>query len=177
MTNISYTWSFRKYYIAHLLTTSPYHIYKACKIRVLFWLPGVDTKMINWGLFTWRWGTPGRWGNPLRWGNPPVHIISHFNSITFTWGNLPHVTSPTWGPLPSCKQAPSVIMFISLLFLFYFRLSYEVFMNRHPATPPPSPPSLSLGKSSHLTWKFLCFVTKVEMGVGIRVDSCVWPIC
>ena len=28
-------------------------------------------------------GTPGRWGNPLRWGNPPVHIISHFNLITF----------------------------------------------------------------------------------------------
>ena len=25
------------------------------------------------GLFTWRWG------------NPPVHIISHFNLITFTW--------------------------------------------------------------------------------------------
>ena len=23
-----------------------------------------------------------RWGNPL--GNPPVHIISHFNLITFT---------------------------------------------------------------------------------------------
>ena len=37
------------------------------------------------GLFTWRWGTPGRWDNPLRWGNPPVHIISHFNLITFTW--------------------------------------------------------------------------------------------
>ena len=36
------------------------------------------------GLFTWRWRTPGRWGNPLRWGNPPVHIISHFNLITFT---------------------------------------------------------------------------------------------
>ena len=68
-------------------------------------------------------------------------------------------------------------MFISLLFLFYFRVSYEVFMNRHPATPPPSPPPLSLGKSAHLTWKFLCFVAKVEMGVGIRVDSCVWPIC
>ena len=27
---------------------------------------------------------PGRWGNPLTWGNPPVHIISHFNLITFT---------------------------------------------------------------------------------------------
>ena len=37
------------------------------------------------GLFTWGWRTPGRWGNSLRWGNPPVHIISHFNLITFTW--------------------------------------------------------------------------------------------
>ena len=35
-------------------------------------------------LFTWRWGTPGRWDNPLRWGNPPIHIIYHFNLITFT---------------------------------------------------------------------------------------------
>ena len=26
------------------------------------------------------------YGNgPLSWGNPPVHIISHFNLITFTW--------------------------------------------------------------------------------------------
>ena len=32
----------------------------------------------------WRWRTPGRWGNPLRWGNLPVHIIPHFNLITFT---------------------------------------------------------------------------------------------
>ena len=40
---------------------------------------------LSTGLFTWRWGTPGRWGNPLRWGNPPVHIISHFNLIKFTW--------------------------------------------------------------------------------------------
>ena len=37
------------------------------------------------GLFTWRWGTPGRWGNLLRWGNPPIHKISHFNVITFTY--------------------------------------------------------------------------------------------
>ena len=37
------------------------------------------------GLFTWKWGTPGWWGNPLRWGNPPVHTISCFNLIMFTW--------------------------------------------------------------------------------------------
>ena len=37
------------------------------------------------GVFTWRRGTPGKWGNPLRWSKPPVHIISHFNLITFTW--------------------------------------------------------------------------------------------
>ena len=42
-----------------------------------------------YGLFAWTRGTPGRHGNPLRWGNPPVHIISHFNLITFTcrWGD------------------------------------------------------------------------------------------
>ena len=34
------------------------------------------------GIFS-VWITPGRWGNPLRLGNPPVHIISHFNLITF----------------------------------------------------------------------------------------------
>ena len=39
---------------------------------------------LNKGLFTWRWVAPGRWGNPLRWGNSPVHMISHFNLITFT---------------------------------------------------------------------------------------------
>ena len=47
----------------------------------------------------------------LRWGNPPVHIISPFNLITFTWysdrwSNTPHVTSPIWGPPPLCKQYP-----------------------------------------------------------------------
>ena len=37
------------------------------------------------GLLTWRWRTPGRRGNPLMWGNLPVHIISPFKLITFTW--------------------------------------------------------------------------------------------
>ena len=33
------------------------------------------------GLFTVSWETlAGKWGNP-----PPVHIISHFNLIMFTW--------------------------------------------------------------------------------------------
>ena len=27
--------------------------------------------------------TPGRPGNPFSWGNLPVHIIYHFNLITF----------------------------------------------------------------------------------------------
>ena len=36
-------------------------------------------KRVTKGLFTWRWGTP------VRWGNPPVHVISHFNLVTFTW--------------------------------------------------------------------------------------------
>ena len=40
-------------------------------------------------------------------GNPLVHIISHFNLICLhdRWGDLPHFTSPIWGPPPPCKQA------------------------------------------------------------------------
>ena len=34
---------------------------------------------LSYSPFTWRRGTP------VRWGNPPVHIISHFNLIMFTW--------------------------------------------------------------------------------------------
>ena len=30
-------------------------------------------------------GTLGRWGNPPKWGNLPVHIISFFILITYTW--------------------------------------------------------------------------------------------
>ena len=26
------------------------------------------------------------------------------------WGNPPHVTSPSWGPPPSCKQALNVFL-------------------------------------------------------------------
>ena len=66
------------------------------------------------GLFTWRWGTPGA----FKWGNPPVHIISHFNLITFTWycdrwSDPPpsqqgvkfcHVNVSRWGNLPGQGQ-------------------------------------------------------------------------
>ena len=67
------------------------------------------------GLFTWRCGTPGRWGNPVRWSNPPVHKMSHFKIKIWSrlhdrWGDPPHVTSPTWGPPPPCKQALSLLM-------------------------------------------------------------------
>ena len=48
------------------------------------WIRKIRTVLQSKGLFRWRWRTLGRWGNPLRWGNLPVHIISHFNVITFT---------------------------------------------------------------------------------------------
>ena len=44
-----------------------------------------DLTIFGRAMLTWRWGTPGRWGNPPRWGNTPVHIISHFILIAFTW--------------------------------------------------------------------------------------------
>ena len=52
-------------------------------------------------------------GEVTRFGgvtHPAVHIISHFNFITFlydSWGDPPQVISPTWGPPPPCKQALS----------------------------------------------------------------------
>ena len=48
-----------------------------CSARGWHWL--------SLGLFTWGWGTLGRWGNPPKWGNLPVHIISFFIVITYTW--------------------------------------------------------------------------------------------
>ena len=32
-------------------------------------------------------------------------LILMWSRLHVRWGNLPHVTSPTWGPPPSCKQA------------------------------------------------------------------------
>ena len=63
----------------------------------------------SWGLFTWRWGTPGRWGNSLWW-------VTHLSTYTLiliwsrlhdTWGDPPYVTSPIWRPPPPGKQALS----------------------------------------------------------------------
>ena len=32
-------------------------------------------------------------------------LILMWSRLRVRWGNPPHVTSPTWGPPPSCKQA------------------------------------------------------------------------
>ena len=46
-------------------------------------------------------GIPGGWGNPLRYNLS----ILRWSRLRDRWGNPPHVTSPTWGPPHSCKQA------------------------------------------------------------------------
>ena len=70
-------------------------------------------------LFTWRLGSPRRWGNPLTW----VTRLSIL-SLVFIWWHLhdrwgdhmrdymngrvtppKRVTSLTWSPPPTCKQA------------------------------------------------------------------------
>ena len=35
-------------------------------------------------------------------------LILMWSRLHVRWGNPPHVTSPTWGPPPSCKQALSI---------------------------------------------------------------------
>ena len=42
-------------------------------------------KLENLGPVYMEVGDPRRRGYPPRWGNPPVHIISYFTLITFTW--------------------------------------------------------------------------------------------
>ena len=54
------------------------------------------------------WNFIGRWGNQPRWGNPPVHIISHFNLMTFTWyvGWPSKANSPVCNPLSRTQILP-----------------------------------------------------------------------
>ena len=70
-----------------------------CILAVWFWphfrqIVSMKVKKCNYSYFaasrleTVLHGGRGpheRWGNPLWWGNPPVHIISHFNLVMFTW--------------------------------------------------------------------------------------------
>ena len=37
-----------------------------------------------------------------------IFILSHLHD---SWGDPPHVTSPIWGPPPSCKQALKGLVF------------------------------------------------------------------
>ena len=41
-------------------------------------------------------------------------LIWMWSRLHVRWGNPPHVTSPTWGPPPSCKQALSLLCQLSL---------------------------------------------------------------
>ena len=62
-------------------------------------------------LFTWGWGTQGRWGYP-----PVQSLILISSRLHDRWGDLPHVTSPIWGPPPPCKR-PSIYVENGHLFL------------------------------------------------------------
>ena len=56
-----------------------------------------------------------------------VVVILMWSRLHVRWGNPPHVTSPTWGPPPSCKQAlkynnkpkvsPAILNFYYLVFI------------------------------------------------------------
>ena len=67
-----------------------------------------------WELAMLTTGIPSSLWEPGRWGNSPVHRISYFNLITFTWfAEWPYirdymdrrVTTLTRDPPPSCQQA------------------------------------------------------------------------
>ena len=38
-------------------------------------------------------------------GEPQVGEVNRLTTFTLWWGDPPHVTKPTWGPAPPCKQA------------------------------------------------------------------------
>ena len=54
-------------------------------------------------------GTPCQFGEVTRLGGVTrlsiQSLILMLSRLHVRWGNSPHVTPPTWGPLPSCKQA------------------------------------------------------------------------
>ena len=59
------------------------------------------------GLFPWRWvpqiGEVARLDGVTRLSIKSLILM--WSRLHDRWGNQPHVTSPTWGPPPSCKQA------------------------------------------------------------------------
>ena len=60
-------------------------------------------------MFTWRWAGGLQFGEVTRLGGVTrlsiQSLILMLSRLHVRWGNPPHVTPPTWGPLPSCKQA------------------------------------------------------------------------
>ena len=127
--NIIYRWTIKLtwtlQHATHIIPQTTYYHYWSARTKTdNNKMTENQLKVLTKGLFTWKWGTQGRWGNPLRWGNLPVHIIAHFNLITFTWyvgrptkvgitvcqGNplswqqICHVNVSRWGYLPSWGQ-------------------------------------------------------------------------
>ena len=55
-------------------------------------------------------------------------VILLWSRLHVSWGNLPHVTSPTWGPPPSCKQ--TLISFAAVFRLVTITATKETKVNR-----------------------------------------------
>ena len=58
-------------------------------------------EITTWGLFTRRWGT--QVGEVTRVSIYSLILI--WSCLRDRWSDPPNVTSPNWGPPPSCRQA------------------------------------------------------------------------
>ena len=73
--------------------------------------------------FTWRWGTC--LGGLTRLSIWSLILIS--SRLHVRWGNPLHVTTPTWGPPPPCKQALSRDTFGSVKICLFWQFWVQEF--------------------------------------------------
>ena len=76
-----------------------------------------------------------------------IFILSRLHD---SWGDSPHVTSPIWGPLPSCKQALKGLVFSKDRTRSTETLMSALRVENHPKQAKPKAPSaqFSLPESS-----------------------------
>ena len=107
--------------------------------------------ILNKGLFTWRWGTPGGWCNTLNCGKPPVLLNSRFfgSRLHDRYGDLPRRVA-RYTEVKVCEvnvsrlvsPTPPGGMGVTTIFEPQLsRLDWDIlFFYPLPPPPPPNPP-------------------------------------